>query len=77
MIINTNLFGLSINIAFVSITRKEQKEGKVPRWKKKLKEKDEVRPSRKAVWRPKNVKPQETGDKMLARRLVSSKDYNI
>ena len=43
--IDTNSFGLSINMVFVSITQKEQKERKVPRQEKKLKEKDETGPS--------------------------------
>ena len=31
MTVDTNPFGLSINMVSISITRKEQKEGKVPR----------------------------------------------
>ena len=75
--IDTNPFGLSMNMVSVSITRKEQKEGKAPRWEKKLKEKDEAGPSQKAVWRLKPVKTQETGGKMLAKELVSSRGCSI
>ena len=39
MTVDTNPFGLFINIVSVFITRKEQKKGKVLRWEKKLKEK--------------------------------------
>ena len=49
MSVNTNPFGLSMNMVSVSITRKEQKENKVPRWEKKLKEKDEAGPSQKVM----------------------------
>ena len=61
----------------IFVTWKEKKEGRVPRWKRKLKEKDEARPSWKAVWRAKTVKPQETRGRTLARGLVSSRDYSI
>ena len=60
MTIDTNPYGLSMNMVSVSISQKEKKEGKVPGWEKKLKEKDEARPSQKMVWRAKVVKPQET-----------------
>ena len=59
MTVDTNLFGMSINMMVVSITYKEQKNGKIPRWEKKLKEKDEARPSWKTVWRPKSTETQE------------------
>ena len=52
MTMHTNPFGLSMNMVLLSITHKEQKEGKIPRWEKKLKEKDEAKPYWKAVWRP-------------------------
>ena len=67
VIVDTNPFGLSINMVSVSITRKEQK--KVPRWEKKLKEKDEAGPSRKIIWRPRIAKPQETGGSNTNQRV--------
>ena len=76
MNIDTNSFGLSMNMVSVSITRKEQKERKVPGWGRKLKKKNETGPSQKAVWRTKLVKSQETGGRMLAKRSVFSKDCN-
>ena len=45
MIVDTNPFGLSINTVLVFISRKEKKEGKVSRWERKLREKDEAGPS--------------------------------
>lgn len=48
-IADTNPLGLSMNMVLVSITHKEQKIGKFPRWEKKLKEKDEAKPSWKTV----------------------------
>ena len=68
MSVNTNPFGLSINMVSISITRKEQKKNKVPKWEKKLKAKDKARPSRKAAWKPKFVKTWEIRGRMLARR---------
>ena len=49
MIVYTNLFGLSINMVSMSITRNEWKEGKIPKQEKKLKEKDETGPSQKII----------------------------
>ena len=60
MTVDSNPFGLSMNMVSVSITRKEQKEGKVLRWEKELKEKKETGSSQKAIWRSKFVKLQDT-----------------
>lgn len=59
MMVDINPIGMSINMVSVFISRKELKNGKVLRWEKKLKEKDEARPSRKVVWRPKPTKIEE------------------
>ena len=60
MTMDTNPFELSMNMVLMSITHKDQKEGKVPRQERKLKEKDEAGPSQNVVWRPKSIKAQET-----------------
>ena len=60
MTVDTDPFGLSINMVSVSVSRKEKKGGKAPGWERKLKEKDEAEPSQKIVWRAKAVKPQKT-----------------
>ena len=49
MTMDTNPFDLSINMVSISITQKEQKEGKILKWEKKLKDKDEAGPSRKLM----------------------------
>ena len=49
MTVDTNPFSLFMNMVSVSFTQKEKKESKVPKWEKKLKEKDEARPSRKTM----------------------------
>ena len=76
MTVDTNSFGLSMNMVSVSITWKEQKEGKAPIWERKLKEKNEAGPSQKVVWRPKPIKLQEIGGRMLAIGFMFSKNFS-
>ena len=75
--VDTNPFGLSINMVSVSITWKEEKKRRSPQMGKEDKEKNEAGLSQKSMTRPKNVKLYEIRGKILARGLVSSKDYNI
>ena len=42
MMVDTNPFGMSINMVSVSISHKQLNNGKVPKREKKLKEKDEI-----------------------------------
>ena len=49
MTIDTNPFGLPINMVLVSISWKKKKGGKALGWKRKLKEKDEARASWKMI----------------------------
>lgn len=49
MIVDINPFGISIDMVPISTAWKEQTSSKVPRWEKKLKEKDKIGPSRKAI----------------------------
>ena len=69
MTVDTNPFGFSMNMVSVFISLKEQKEGKVPKWKRKLKEKDEAWPSCKTVWKPKPIKTQEIGGQSVDQRV--------
>ena len=43
MTIDTNPFKLSINMVSVYISQKGKKRGRVPRWERKLKEKEKAR----------------------------------
>ena len=58
-----------MNMVSMSITHKEQKNGKIPRWEKKLKEKDEARPSWKTLWRLKHAKVQVPGGQSSSHRV--------
>ena len=69
MTVDTDPFGLSINMVSVSVSRKEKKGGKAPGWERKLKEKDEAEPSQKIVWRAKAVKPQKTEEHNTNQRI--------
>ena len=69
MIIDTNPFGLSINMVLFFVSQKEKKEGKVSIWKRKLKEKDETRPLQKTIWRAKTMESQETRRQNTSQRV--------
>lgn len=69
MTVDTNLFGLSMNMVSMSITHKDQKNGKILRWEKKLKENDEAGPSRKTVWQLKHAKVQEPRGQSSSHRV--------
>ena len=42
MMVDTNPFGMSINMILISVSHKQLKNGKVHKGEKKLKEKDEA-----------------------------------
>ena len=62
MTLDTNPFGLSINMVLVFVSQKKMKGGKIPRWERKLKVNDKARSSQKIkmIWRAKTMKSQET-----------------